>query len=40
MVKDTSSPDNGKLRTVKVYTVVPESDEREGIAGTQPVPNN
>ena len=39
MVKDTSCQDNGQLRTVKVYTVVPESDEREGIAGTQPVPN-
>ena len=39
MVKDTSSQDNGTLRTVKVYTVVPESDPREGIAGTQPVPN-
>lgn len=40
MVKDLSSPDNGTLRTVPVYTVVPESDEREGIAGAQPVPNN
>ena len=40
MVKDTSCQDNGQLRTVKVYTVVPSSDEREGIAGTQPVPNN
>ena len=40
MVKDLSSSDNGTLRTVPVYTVVPESDEREGIAGTQPVPNN
>lgn len=40
MVKDLSSPDNGTLRTVPVYTVVPENDEREGIAGTQPVPNN
>lgn len=40
MVKDTSCQDNGQLRTVKVYTVVPSSDERKGIAGTQPVPNN
>ena len=40
MVKDISSQDNGTLRTVKVYTVVPTSDPREGIAGTQPVPNN
>lgn len=38
-VKDTYSEDNGTLRTVKVYTVVPDSDPREGIAGTQPVPN-
>ena len=38
-VKDTYSEDNDTLRTVKVYTVVPESDPREGIAGTQPVPN-
>lgn len=37
-VKDTYSQDNGTLRTVKVYTVVPESDPREGIAGTQPLP--
>lgn len=40
MVKDMSSPDNGTLRTVPVYTVVPDTDEREGIAGKQPVPNN
>jgi hypothetical protein len=39
MVKDLSSPDNGTLRTVPVYTVVPVDDEREGIAGTQTVPN-
>lgn len=38
-VNDASSPDNGKLVTVKVYTVVPDSDEREGIAGTQILPN-
>ena len=40
MVKDTSCPDNGELRTVKVFTVVPESDPREGNAGNKPVPNN
>lgn len=34
MVKDTNRPDNGQLVTVKVYTVVPSSDEREGIEGT------
>lgn len=34
MIKDTNHPDNGKLVTVKVYTVVPNSDEREGIKGT------
>lgn len=39
MLKDASNANNGELRTVKVYTVVPESDEREGIPGTQPVPN-
>ena len=39
MVKDSDCSENGELRTVKVYTVVPESDPREGIAGTQPVPN-
>lgn len=33
MIKDTNNPDNGKLVTVKVYTVVPSSDEREGIEG-------
>lgn len=38
-VKDTYSEDNDTLRTVKVYTVVPDSDPREGIAETQPVPN-
>jgi hypothetical protein len=40
MVKDSSSPDYDKRRTVKDYTVVPESDEREGTAGSQPVANN
>ena len=39
MVKDADCNENGELRTVKVYTVVPESDERPGIAGNQPVPN-
>ena len=33
MVKDTNRQDNGQLVTVKVYTVVPSSDEREGIEG-------
>lgn len=33
MIKDINNPDNGKLVTVKVYTVVPSSDEREGIEG-------
>jgi hypothetical protein len=32
-VKDTNRSDNGTLVTVKVYTVVPSSDPREGIAG-------
>lgn len=32
-VKDTNRADNGSLVTVKVYTVVPSSDEREGIEG-------
>lgn len=39
MVKDVDCDDNGQLRTVKVYTVVPASDPREGIAGTQTLPN-
>ena len=38
-VKDRFSGENGTLRTVKVYTVVPESDQREGISGTQTLPN-
>ena len=40
MVKDNSCQDNGELRTVKVFTVVPASDPREGKAGNKPVPNN
>jgi hypothetical protein len=35
MVKDTNRPDNGTLVTVKVYTVVPSNDEREGINGNK-----
>ena len=38
-VKDTHNPENGTLKTVPVYQVVPESDEREGIAGTAVMPN-
>lgn len=38
-VKDRFSGENGTLRTVKVYTVVSEDDPREGISGTQTLPN-
>ena len=38
-VKDTHNPENGTLKTVPVYQVVPASDEREGIAGTVVIPN-
>ena len=38
MVKDTNRADNGTLDTLPVYEVVPESDPREGIAGTLTLP--
>ena len=40
MVKDTSASDNGSLRTVPVYEVVPADDPRDGIAGTLTLPGN
>lgn len=40
-VKDKSTgDDNGTLRSVKVYKVVPENDERDGISGTKDLPVN
>lgn len=39
-VKDAFLEGNGmgELRTVKIYTVVPESDDREGISGNKTLP--